>query len=403
MPASILTAKAVDNFKPDPKRRLEVPDKVLPGLYLVVQPSGKKAWALRCRISGKPAKITLGRLTREFGLAAARMAARAQLEKIEDGEDPRRKKATGGHVTLPGTVGDLCDRYVEQHLKKNVRRWKAAEGEIENHVRAHLGALPLDKIERGHVREMLAAIEPSAPVAANRALARCRALFNWAGERDLVTGDPTRGIKRPTKEKPSQRTLSDKELAAVWMATEELGYPARDYVRFLILSGQRRDDVRLMHWREIDLERGDWTIPPERYKGGRPHLVPLTQAMVELLEGMPFKEKGMYVFSAKGGESAYANVVKPKQAVDKVSGVKEWTWHDLRRTLRTGLSRIGIRPEVSERVIGHSVGGRLGQTYDTHEYRAEKLMALEAWCSHLKAIKEGSTERNVVALREVSP
>ncbi len=167
----------------------------------------------------------------------------------------------------------------------------------------------------------------------------------------------------------------------------------------LILTGQRRDDVRLMHWAEIDLDRADWTIPAERYKGDRAHLVPLTEAMVAMLEEMSFRDRSGYVFSPTAGAKAYGNVVKPKRAIDKASGVTGWTIHDLRRTLRTGLSRLGIRPDISERVIGHAVGGTLGQTYDTHEYRAEKSAALEAWGAHVMAAVTGQGNENVVTLR----
>ena len=127
----------------------------------------------------------------------------------------------------------------------------------------------------------------------------------------------------------------------------------------------------------------------------------LTAAMVALLEDLPFKAG--YVFSASGGEKPYANVVKPKRTLDRRSDVTSWTLHDLRRTLRTGLSRLGIRPDISERVIGHSVGGRLGQTYDTHEFRAEKLAALTAWGAHVNDVVEGRRKENVVPLREARP
>ncbi len=394
-----LTARRVDRIKPDPSRRLEIPDGLVPGLYLVVQPSGAKSWALRTRVNGSTAKITLGKLA-VLPLAKARDKARAAIEKVQAGTDPREeRRARWPAVSLPGTLNELCDRYVEQHLKRNVRRWKAAEGEIDNHIRPHLGALRLVEITRGHVRQMLAVVEPEYPVAANRALARLRAVFNWGAERDLVATDPTLGIKRPTKERPVSRILSDEELAAVWRATDGLKYPAQQFARLLILTGQRRDDVRLMHWREIDLSLGDWTIPAERYKSDRAHLVPLTDAMIEMLRAMPFRDRGGYVLSPNGGEIPYGNVVRPKHATDKASGVTGWTWHDLRRTLRTGLSRLGIRPDISERVIGHAVGGRLGATYDTHEFRDEKLAALEAWGAHVRAIVEGEPSANVVSLR----
>ncbi len=398
MRTGILTARSVDAMKSDPDHRKEIPDGVVPGLYLVVQPSGKKSWALRTRIAGRPVKITLGKVSIDFGPASARKAARKKIEAIQDGEDPRSKRSTEP-VSLPGTVGELCDRYVKQYLRKQVRRWKAAEGEIENHIRPRLGYLRLDQIERVHVREMLAAIAPDYPVAANRALQRLRAVFNWAIENDLASRNPTLGIKRPTRETPVSRTLSDNDLAAIWESCVALRYPGCELVRFLILSGQRRDDVRLMHWREIDMARGDWVIPAERYKSRRAHLIPLTNAMHEILDAMPFRDNGGYILSPSGGKKPYGNVIRPKAALERATGVTGWTLHDLRRTMRTGLSRLGIRPDISERVIGHSVGGSLGQVYDTHEFRAEKLAALEAWHVHVVAAVEGQALANVVPIR----
>ena len=110
------------------------------------------------------------------------------------------------------------------------------------------------------------------------------------------------GIKRPTRESPVDRILSDSELRAIWAATDILKYPAREFARLLILSGQRRDDVRLMHRDEIDLDNRNWTIPAERYKSRRPHLVPLPDAMVEILEALSFKDAGGYALSLDGGE-----------------------------------------------------------------------------------------------------
>ena len=187
-------------------------------------------------------------------------------------------------------------------------------------------------------------------------------------------------------------------MAAIWKSCDSLGYPGCELVRFLILSGQRRDDVRLMHWREIDMARGDWVIPAQRYKSRRAHLIPLTNAMLEILDAMPFRDNGGYVLSPSGGKKPYNNVIRPKAALVRATGVTGWTLHDRRRTMRTGLSRLGIRPDISERVIGHSVGGSLGQVYDTHEFRAEKLAALEAWRAHVMAAVDGQARANVVPI-----
>ena len=345
----------------------------------------------------KASKWTMGNPA-VLSLAKARERAREALEQVQMGKDPRPKKQAQT-VMLPGTVGDLCGRYIDGYLKTNVRRPGPAQGEIDNHIRPRLGALHLADITRGHVREMLADIEPRAPVAANRALQRLRAIFNWAIENDLATANPTDGVKRPTKEAPRQRTLTDAELVMVWNATMKLNTPAKEYFQVTMLCGQRRDDVRLMHSRELDLSRGDWVIPASRYKGKRPHLIPLTDQLVAIISRLLAGDREGYGFTV--GDGPYSNLTKPKRFLDKEAGVTDWVIHDLRRTLRTGLSRIGVRAEVSERVLGHRVGGKLGATYDTHEYRAEKLAALAAWGEHLRRILAGETADNVVSLGRV--
>jgi integrase len=386
-----LTAKGVEKAKPHLEKRLEVPDGLLPGLYLVIQPSGSKSWAIRYRANGKPAKLTLGRYP-AITLAAARDLAREKLETVSRGRDPAAEKRFA-KATLPDTVGALCDRYVDHYLKRHVRRWQAAEGEINNHIRPRLGALPLAQLSRAHVRQMVNEIVDAHPVAANRALARLRAVLNWAVEQDLIEANVAAGLKRPTKERPADRILTDDELRAVWAATDELDYPGREFARLLLLSVQRRDDVRLMHWYEVDLAARTWVIPAERYKGDHQHLVPLSVAMVEILEALPFREAGGYVLTLDGGGRPYSNVQRPKAALDKAAGVSGWTWHDLRRTGRTGLSRLGISYDVAERVIGHAVGGRLGQTYDRHDFVREKRAALDAWAGHVQGLAADNVHR----------
>ena len=384
-----LTAKAVEKMRPDPNRRLEIPDGLLPGLYLVVQPTGAKSWAVRFRANGRTAKVTLGRFP-AIELVKARELARDQLEAVAKGRDPaaekRVAKGTDQAIALPTTVGGLCDLYIERHLKRNVRRWENAKGEIDNHIRPRLGNLALTALTRSHVREMTREIVETYPVAANRALARMRAVLNWAVAEDLVEANMAAGIKRPTREAPVDRILSDAELRAVWDASDGLKYPAREFARLLILSGQRRDDVRLMHWGEIELETRAWVIPAERYKSRRSHLVPLPDAMVEILKALPFKYKGGYVLSLDGGRRAYSNVQRSKAALDKAAQVTGWTWHDLRRTTRTGLSRLGIREDIAARVIGHAVGGQLGATYNIYGFAEEKRRALEAWVQHVAGL-----------------
>lgn len=387
--AKVLTSRFVESVKSSGQGRAEYPDGALPGFRLRVTAGGHKSFSLRYR---SPLDLSHKRLSwawPAFSLAEARTEAEAALRSIERGEEPSTTKAQAKEIAFErgnGTVDALCDRYIDEYLKKNVRRWSAAEGEINNHIRPGVGQLLAKELQRADVRRLIATIKPDAPVAANRALQRLRAIFNWALEQDLVETNPTLGIKRPTRERPVSRTLSDDELGSVWRACDALQYPASHYFRFVILTGQRRDDVRMMHWSEIDIKRADWVISQERYKNRRSHLVPMTDRVVATLKNIPFASSGGYVFSVTAGETAYGNVIKPKRKLDAISGVYDWTIHDLRRTLRTGLSRLGVRPDISERVIGHTVGGSLGQVYDTHEFRDEKRVALELWDAHVMEI-----------------
>lgn len=374
--AKVLTSLFVASVKPS-STRAEYRDAALPGFVLRVTSEGKKSFSYRYR---SPADRKQKRLTwphPAYSLSEARSEAENAVRAVGRQDDPR----PAATPDLPETVGDLCSKYVEQYLKKKVRKWKAAEGEIENHIRPKLGTTRLEKLTKGHVRQLIGGIEAKYPVAANRTLARLRAIFNWGMEEDLCEVDPTRGIKKPTKEKPAARVLTDDELKAVWLGTAALAFPAQQYVRTLILSGQRRDDVRCVSWSEIDRKMMSWVIPADRYKSARPHLIPLTPTLLELFDTSPTKQG--YIFSLDKGKTAYGNVVKPKKALDHASQVTAYTWHDLRRTVRTGLSRLGFRPDIAERVIGHSVGGKLGETYDLYSYREEKLQALLAWEAHV--------------------
>lgn len=387
----VLTSRFIETVKAPASGRAQFADAALPAFMFRITADGKRSFSLRYRFAGKHRRLTWAYPA--CSLSEAREEAQKALRAIERGDVPEERKEA--LATAPQTFGDLCTKYVEEYLKPSVRRWKAAEGEIKNHLRPALGPKRLENVDRAAVRQMIDDIAKKHPVAANRALARTRAIFNWAIERDLWAFDPTAKMKKPAKEKPVSRILSDDELVAIWKGCDALDFPARQYVRFLILCGQRRDDVRCMMRDEVDGKT--WIIPAERYKGDRQHLVPLTDGMLSLLAESDVKDG--FVFSLTEGKKPYGNLVKPKRALDRASKVTEWTLHDIRRTVRTGLSKLGIRPDIAERVIGHSVGGRLGETYDLYSYREEKLQALKAWEKYVSDLLAGKKERKVVPLR----
>jgi integrase len=174
--------------------------------------------------------------------------------------------------------------------------------------------------------------------------------------------------------------------SGLWQATEALGYPVGSFVRLLLLTGQRRREISNAQWQEFNLDAGLWTIGPERMKTGSAHEVPLAPAAVELLKSLP-RWSGPFVFSARGGTQPISGFSQMKGRLDAelVGKVTGWRFHDLRRTMRTGLGALPIPSNICELCIGHVQPG-MHRVYDRHSYRDEKRRALELWAAKLAEI-----------------
>jgi integrase len=168
------------------------------------------------------------------------------------------------------------------------------------------------------------------------------------------------------------RVLSDDEIRAIW---PRLAGTFGALVKTLLLTAQRREEVARMGWAELG-EDGIWTIPGDRYKTKRPNFVPLSPAALAVIEAQPKIDGCDYVFTGRTRKTPFAGFSKGKSALDEVTGVAGWTLHDLRRTAKTLMVRSGVRPDISERVLGHVITGVEG-VYDRHSYLDEKRDALE--------------------------
>ena len=173
-----------------------------------------------------------------------------------------------------------------------------------------------------------------------------------------------------------ERVLSIEELKLIWSAATMLGYPFGPIVQLLILSGQRRSEISTLqrNWISSDY----FEIPADNYKTGKPHIVLLTKAMSDLLNDQPLWNGGEYVFSTTGGRTPSSGFSKAKIRIDKLSGVSNWTFHDIRRSVATHMARAGVIQEHIERVLGHAISGVAG-TYNRYSYLDEKCQALDVW------------------------
>jgi len=403
--ATGLTAKSIENLKPGGVRK-EIPDRGCRGLYLVLQPSGRRSWAVRYRHNGRPRKLTLQGVD---GLAEARKAATSALAELDRGNDPAGLKfdakaaaAKAAAERAGDTVDNLAAQFIERWAKKKTREnsWKMTERIFERFVLPAWRGRIIHEIKRRDIIDLVEGVAETRPVLANRVHAALSKFFNWLASRDVIVASPCAGVARPSKEEPRDRILSDDEIKAVWVAAGELGYPAGPFVRMLILTGQRRGEVAGLRRAEIG---GDtWTLPPERTKNNSRHPVPLSRQAMAILESMPMIVGAVdHVFSGVRGRMV-ADFSRIKDNVDARVGFKDrWTLHDLRRSVASGMAKLGIRLPVIERCLNHVSGSFRGivGVYQRHDFAAEKRHALQVWADHVDAVVRGEPVGKVVKAR----
>jgi integrase len=364
-------------------------DEKMPSFGLMVTAKGAKSYVVQYRVGRRSKRMTIAGV---LALNAARKRAKVLLGQVASGGDPLRDKRTKAGKSSFKTIA-------EDYLKrkgKDLRSVEIRKRVFERAIFPALGTLPIDSIRRSDVVKLLDQVEDkSGPTAADQALAFLRRLFSWHATRtDEFRSPIVRGMARskPT-ERARKRTLTDDEIRAVWTATAASLYGA--LVRFLLLTGARRDEARNMPWSEID--DGVWILPPHRHKTGETNVekvLPLSNAAQSVLAEVPVI--GSFAFSANG-RRPIANTTERKTQLDKASGVTGWRIHDLRRTARSLMSRAGVDADIAERCLGHVIGGVRG-VYDRHAYLDEKRLAFEKLATLIEGIV--NPQENVVPMRK---
>jgi integrase len=360
-----LTDRGIASLKPP--RRL-IWDAVVPGFAVRITDTGAKAFVLVTRFPGSrnPTARSLGKVG-AISLEDARAKARDWLKLVTAGQDPVQAQREAERDTLSA----ICEEYLAREGPK-LRSGDWLRAALTRLVLPTLGSRPIVEIRRSEIIRLLDKIEDDrGPVMANRTLAILGRIMNWHAARSDDYASPiVRGMAR-RKETARERVLTDDELRAVWHAAASPDPVYSAYVRFLLLTAARRDEARRMRWGEIV---GDtWVLPAERNKVGQELARPLSGAAQAIIAEL--SRFGEWVFT-RVGKAPLSGLAPFKIALDRASGTSGWTWHDLRRTSRTLMSRAGVPNEVGERCLGHLVGGVAG-IYNRHTYAQEMLLAYE--------------------------
>lgn len=396
--AGKITDAKLKGLKPPASGQVEIADSDVTGLRARIGASGAISFILRRRIGDKVRNISIGRYGPRFGIGEARRKARALVSDLEAGKpvQPARVRSAMKAETVRG----LVPQYIA--AKSHLRSVAEIERILNGYVLPELGDRMADAVTRGDVTRLIDRIADRAPTMARAVHAQLSAFYTWAMPRlDRLPANPCRDAGRPAKPKARDRVLSDDELAALWRVADLEALPWGPAIKLLILTGARREEVFSADRAEFDLAAREWTIPADRAKNGVPLIVPLSEAALAVLASIGEVEGSGKLFptrtkarQADAGPSGFSKAMVRIRAaldakLDRENG-DHWQLHDIRRTVATGLQRLGVRFEVTEAVLNHVSGSRGGiaGVYQRHDWKAEKRAALDVWALEVARIVE---------------
>jgi len=400
MACTKLTKHQIDAQQPSAKD-LYLWDTSPPGFGVRVRPSGAKTFVYSYRAGGgrsaRKSRHTIGRYGK-ITLEQARNQAQQLAGHVAAGRNPSADRAAQRLEKARDrqTFAVVADEFIERYARDRNRTWREYARILDHNVKPRIGNRPIHELTRRDVVGLLDHVaDNSGAVMADHVLAVVRKLCNWHAARDDEFRSPiVMGMARTRpRDVARDRILTDDEIRAIFGALDSASYPFAPLIKLMFFTAQRRQEVAEARWDE--LHDGMWTIPAERYKTKRPNVVPLPEAACAIIGMLP--RLGPLVFTTSG-TTPFSGFSKAKRHLDEVSGVSDWRLHDIRRTARTLMVRIGVRPDIAERVLGHAIPGVAG-VYDRYDYIKEKGDALEALASEIELIVNGNRVTNVVRLR----
>jgi integrase len=376
-------------FKPRDKLYAQ-PDPQLPGHYIRVSPTGSKTFVAVTRDpNGKQVWTTIGK-AHLIGVDEARAKAREIINRVKGGQ----------RVEGPESFQEVTNEWLKRHVEaKGIITAPAIRGNLQNHVLPVWAGRDFESIKRSDVAALMDAVEDKAgPVAADRVLGILSSIFGWYAARNDDYNSPiVRGMRRTkTRERARDRILSDDEIRLIWSKAEGT---FGDLVRLLLITAQRRETVAAMRWAQISAD-GIWSVPNgnRRQKGTGGELV-LPPMALDIINARPRFASNPFVFPGPSGASYFRTYARGKHALDQATGpLPHWQLHDLRRTARSLMSRIGIRSEVAENLLGHVQPGIVA-VYNRYEYVQEKAQALRQLAGLIDNILRDDADKKVRRLR----
>ncbi len=378
------------------------------GLRLLAYETGNKTWVYRYRhkITGQLKQVKIGSYSESsLGIAKAREyfnaykaerdnggcpATRLKNEKLEAREKVKLAKKK------PYTVADMMEHYLVEHVdqKRTIKGYTEIRRLSNKDIIPAIGKLIAKELSRSDVHELVQQITARAPSIASDVRRELRAAFEHgisAGRIPENANNPTNGVKAP-KRNQGKRILIDEEITLFleWLPNAMISQNVKDALLLSLYTGCRTGEIVKADWKSVDLDKGTYHLKDT--KTGISRVVQLSRQALDLLKKR--KNDSKYIFpSNRGVKPINQHAIVCALAQPKADGTKprdslnidDWSAHDLRRTARSGLSRLRCPSNIAEAVLGHSKKGVEG-TYDLHQYEEECKEWLQVWCDHLSSL-----------------
>lgn len=377
-------------------------DMLLPGFGLRVSHTGARTYGIGGRFGNGAYRWRALGDARVMRFDDAKAKARAWLDLAANGKDPkiaeaekaaveaakkREEERRRGHTLEIVADTYLSERVIGPNEKRPLqRKWREVKRHI-NILKVRWGPRPIHDVKRDELITLIRE-KRSTPAEAHNLFGRASRLFGWARDQDYgleinIAADIK--LSAILGERTSRdRALSTEEIREVWNAVLTLPQPFRAAYQMLILTGLRLNECARGRRDEINSEAKTWTIPAARMKGkpkkAKPFVVPLTDRMIEILKALP--RTGDFLFSIDGERPISLGSQIKHQLDAKLQPKEAWQNHDLRRTISTGLTGLGVKETVADAVLAHRKRG-MEAVYNRYEYVKERRAALEKWGDHV--------------------
>jgi len=414
-----LTEKYLQGVKTDKRRDLSVTGRT--GLILRLTPDrGRTSRVFRYRYfrNGSAKYVTLGDYPRLTLADAHELHARC-VNAAKSGGDPQALVEAywaerAPRAPSPGDAGPTVNDVVKEflaHAEGKRKRPEQARYLLEANVVPSLGDRPVSELRKRDIVEVLDKIvRRGSPVLANRVQQVLKQAFQVAADRDLIESVPIfpRALAGGD-EQVRTRVLSEKEIRTLWSGLDTLSSgegitndkgetvrilrPLALALKLQLATAQRRGEIGSARWDHIS--ESTWCIPTspkkKRAKENVPHYVPLSALAETLLDELHHLAGGSAYWlpsqrTAKFATDRARSISKAAREARQALGMADWRPHDLRRTARTFMAKIGISDVVAERVLGHGPDDPMIATYNQYPYRVEMRDALERWAIELERI-----------------